>query len=165
MTDSLHLMADPDQSHPTLTKVLDTVPFFSDILSDQNRVEDALDYRELLAELRTGPPSVLEVLWAFASRLYTNDYIVRSGPGWYFDQMLRSSGLIVYSDRNILSWYVEVDEILTKVDDILERRYSANGRGGFFPITQAHYSNGAIVTDVRSLGLWEQAMMWLEEVS
>lgn len=151
---------DPEGDHITLLEILAGETFRSRNLGDQNRIDDVLYYRDEKGVDIPANPSVLEVLFVFAFRLYEADD--EADPLWYFWSMLRCAGLKRY-DEGAFDKPLAVREIRQRVDDIASGRYGADGDGGYFKITREHYIDDVLITDMRRIPLWDQAMAWLDD--
>ena len=56
-----------------------------------------------------------------------------------------------------------VREVRKRVHEIAAMHYEADGTGGYFRITREHYINDVLITDMRRIPLWDQAMAWLDD--
>ena len=151
---------DPHGDHITLLEILAGEPFRSRNLGDRNRSDDVLYFREEKGVQIFEPPSVLEVLYVFAFRLYEADD--GSDPLWYFWSMLRNAGLKKY-DEEAFGNPLAVREVRRRVHEIAAMQYGADGSGGYFRITREHYIDDVLITDMRKIPLWDQAMAWLDD--
>lgn len=111
----------------------------------QNSVDEFLDY----------PCSVLEMMTALALRC---EETIMDDPQYgnrtktWFWGMVVSLGLGDQYDENFD--YDKVDKVITK---FLERKYSANGKGGLF--TTRHRNQ-----DMRDVEIWYQLQYYLDEL-
>lgn len=139
------------------------------IPKDANRVEDGLDLRrryalltgdrrlpDIIMDILDGPCSVLEMMIALAIRCEETimddpDYGDRTSQ-WFWS-MISSLGLNGMTDANFNRF--ETDE---KLATFLNRRYSANGKGGLFTIRRCH-------VDLRSVEIWAQLCWYLNSIS
>lgn len=137
---------------------LHSMRFVSTVRMDENRIHDAIDFRNrYFAECSMMPKwiSILELMVSLADRLETETMqgtADRDRTSDWFWEMMASLGLIdmtddVYDD-------VEASRILRR---FLRRRYSPNGRGGLFTITDP-------TQDMRKHEIWYQAALYLDEV-
>ena len=151
-----------------LVSCLHTIPFYATIRLDDNRGADGKDLRLRFTEesreytyntarlyLMDYDASMLEVLVALAIRceeniMRDNDIGDRSNE-WFYG-MLCSSDLVGYTDE-----YFDEDAVLKIVDRILERKYSRNGAGGLFTLSNPP-------KDLRKVEIWYQLLWYLDEV-
>lgn len=128
---------------------LNEIPFHSDIRDDNNRIDDAIYFREeSLDEYVDAPPSVLLVLVALLNRMslildeeysisdLLEECIVNADLGWYSDD----------HTEKLPTWNIRVEN---EVERILDRDIGANGESGWFP-TQEHFGNQ------KKMSLWKQ---------
>ena len=153
-----------------LMEFLHSIPFHStvQIPLDENRGADGKDLRLRFVETTTEytyshvyiylmdyPPTMLEVMAALALRCEENimhdDDIGDRSDEWFYG-MLCSSGLDACNDENF-------DENVAKeiVNRILERKYSKNGKGGLFTLSNPP-------KDLRKVEIWYQLLWYLDEV-
>lgn len=132
------------------------IPFYSDILLDDNRVGDVESMRQYYSDVvepldnpksffETKPISVLEVLVAMARRIDREDGLLTAGE--LFWAMITNS---VLPNLNY------DDDIFDGVTFILDRKYDDYGNGSFFPTKISH-------KNWPKLQLWGQAMSWISE--
>lgn len=153
-----------------LMEFLHSIPFYSTVQVplDKNRGADGkdlrlrfvettkdYDYRHVYLYLYDYPPTMLEVMVALSIRCEENimrddNYGDRSGE-WFYG-MLCSSGLDIYSDE-----FFDKDEVAEIVNRILERKYSKNGKGGLFTLSNPP-------KDLRKVEIWYQLLWYLDEV-
>jgi hypothetical protein len=135
-------------------------PFYCIIDNDENRSEDGKQLwedwsgEELNEEAQC---SVLEMLIGLAKRI---DYILadsREGDrtAKWFWEMVGNLGLEEFTDRDLVDERRNYnnDRIL---DILIERLYSASGRGGLFPLRRPD-------EDQRRVEIWYQMQAYLEE--
>lgn len=142
-------------------RVLHDIPFYWVIWSDENRVGDALAFRQYefldaqvdidrmdpiqLGHWATATPSVLEVLLGMARRwsLYFEGSVA-----FYFGHMFRNMTFDNYK------WVVEsqqAEEIRILADGWMSRQFEMNGIGSPFPL------RGALpLLDMRKMDIWMQ---------
>jgi len=147
-------------SYSILLRQLYATPFRWSIHNDDNRAEDGKELRERFAQLHRireedlwldSEASVLEVLLALAARLEYDTDILTERWFWKFIENL---GLHHYHD-NQYNTHVEED-VDDTVRQVLDRRYSADGTGGLFPLRRAQH-------DQRRVELWAQSQAYLLE--
>lgn len=153
-------------SYSKLLQYLFTVEFTYTIGMDGNRAEDGTDLRYRFADendyaypivaayLDDQPCTVLEMMVALAIRCEEHimtdpDLGDRTGQ-WFWD-MIVSLGLGTMSDGRFNE--EKTEEI---VQTFLERRYSRNGKGGLFTVSNRR-------VDMRSVEIWYQMCLYLEE--
>lgn len=127
---------------------------------DENRVMDGLDLRVSFARehgLRAnaldflGPGSFLEVLIALSRRLAFN--AGGNAPGWAW-HLLNNLDLQRMWDPLTRYKANKAEDIM---DTVIERRYSPEGKGGFFPLLHGE-------EDLRQIELWYQMHIYIEEL-
>lgn len=140
------------------------------VKNDANRCEDGLFLRQVFAEslgydlekVRSEidmPCSVLEMMVAFANRI-EKDVMWEPDKGdrtaFWFWKMLANAGVdpTRYSDEYFNGeTMVELNSML---DRVLSRRYTRDGKGGFFPLANNK-------KDQRRVELWYQMQFWIGE--
>lgn len=153
-----------------LMEYLHSVPFYStvQIPLDKNRGADGKDLRLRFAEstneynysqvyiyLMDYDPTMLEVMVALAIRCEENimhEANVGDRSYEWFYGMLYSSGLDACCDENF-----DEQTAYEIVDRILERKYSRNGKGGLFTLSNPP-------KDLRKVEIWYQLLWYLDEV-
>ena len=153
-----------------LMEYLHSVPFYStvQIPLDRNRGADGKDLRLRFVEttdeynynhaylyLMDYDASMLEVMVALAIRCEENimhDSDVGDRSYEWFYGMLMSSGLDACCDDNF-----DEDTAQEIVTRILERKYSKNGKGGLFTLSNPP-------KDLRKVEIWYQLLWYLDEV-
>ena len=153
-----------------LMEFLHSIPFHStvQIPLDENRGADGKDLRLRFADasheynyshvyiyLMDYEPTMLEVMAALAIRCEENimrDNDVGDRSYEWFYGMLCSSGLDACYDENF-------DENTAReiVNRILERKYSRDGKGGLFTLSNPP-------KDLRKVEIWYQLLWYLDEV-
>jgi hypothetical protein len=152
-------LKNPSRTHWSLLKLLHTKEFVWIVPNDDNRLEDGRLLRVEFVELNdihdVEPScmdlgcSMLEMLIALSRRLSFEDDLPVDEWFWH---LLENLGLHGCTDRG--GWSEQdVDEIL---DDVIWRTYEPNGRGGLFPMMDAH-------EDQREVELWYQMSEYLLE--
>lgn len=142
-------------------------PFTWLLQRDENRVADGLnlryrfgyecgmDYDMVTAGLGNRPCSVLEVMAALSLRCeetIMSDPMKGNRTKQWFWGMLKSLGLTHM--RNDDFDIQEADDIIER---FLNRRYSPNGNGGLFTLSNCK-------TDLRTVEIWCQANWYFNEV-
>lgn len=145
-------------------RVLHDIPFYWTLWSDENRVGDALSFRQFdfmgeipenhnidphwLHDWSESAPSALEVLLAIARRWH----LYFEGPiPFYFQHMWRNMEFDRYPGRALS---VEDQEaIRIKVDCWMSRQFEPNGKGSPFPINDQVVLD---IIDMRTLDIWQQ---------
>jgi len=130
------------------------------VANDDNRIQDALDLRlEYLYEeglpvpseaLRLVHVSVLEVLVALSRRM---SFFMDGEPYMWAWVLMEHLGLHKYRGRITPKRRENVDQ---KLDDLVWRRYDADGTGGFFPLAWPN-------EDQRKIEIWYQMQNWIGE--
>lgn len=166
MRDTVCDSAHNGNEYNKLFRKLYSVDFYYSIDLDQNRAADGMTmrYNFILANnmdeqeekqlFRDKPCSVLEMMVALAKRcenaiMQDSNWGDRT-PVWFWS-MINNLGLSGQDDDNFDEKYV--DECLYT---LLERTYSADGRGGLFYIPGRR--------DLRKAEIWYQAMWYLNMV-
>ena len=128
---------------------LDEIPFHSAIRDDNNRIDDAIYFREeMLNEHVDEPPSVLLVLVALLNRMslmLDEEYTVKD----LIEECISNANLGWYSDdhtEKLPTWNIRVEN---EVERVLDRDIGANGKNGWFP-TQECFG------DQKKMSLWKQ---------
>ena len=153
-----------------LMEYLHSVPFYSTVQVplDKNRGADGKDLRFRFAEstkeynynhvylyLMDYDATMLEVMVALALKceeniMHESDLGDRSFE-WFYG-MLCSSGLDICCDE-----YFDESEAEAIVTRILERKYSKDGKGGLFTLSNPP-------KDLRKVEIWYQLLWYLDEV-
>lgn len=136
---------------------LHNMPFYSLIPNDDNRGMDGLQLRNLYEEAEgyivdfddDVPCTLLEMLIALAERMayiiYDSENEEEYNTASCFWLFIRNLNLTPESGTNI-----------SKLNDLLERRYAENGDGGLFPLRRP-------ITNQREIEIWYQMMYYIEE--
>lgn len=137
--------------------------FYWSVLNDDNRIEDGYRFREEFRSLHGGDPihgdcTLLEVILSLSDKLtFEMDEYESDSRDWFWTLLMNAELLdfddYVY-DNNIDTTY-NVDVAL---DNILKRRYSYDGVGGFFPLKNPS-------EDQRGVELWYQLSAYVIEQS
>lgn len=159
-------VADPNVTTPSLTywkvmRLLYTREFKWKVPNDDNRLEDGKDLRrEFLhdqghdivdpAWIEIGC-SVLELMVGLSRRL---SFEADGPPYYWFWVLMENIGLHKNNDKR--RWTKRsVDEA---IDVVMQRQYSSNGKGGFFPLKYPD-------RDQRGVELWYQLSAYVLELS
>ncbi len=135
---------------------LHTTAFTPSIELDNNRVQDALDFRSRFHdELPDVPVSMLELMVSLADRIEVE---TMGGTAEYdrtaewFWEMFASLGLMDITNDNYDSTLVK-----SILDRFMDRDYSRYGEGGLFVVRDA-------AIDLRDCEIWYQAALYLNNV-
>lgn len=157
-----------DLSYRMLLGVLDGVEFKDTRGIDNNRIHDAQELRaDLIAEMaldhtavRPFPNvSMLEVMISIADRLgqITGD----EDTAFWFWEMVSNLVLDGIDDNEFWSDPESYEEeILDRVDDVINIKYDRDGLGGLFLLRE-----GVAPQDMRDTELWYQMQYYANEVS
>lgn len=157
-----------DMSYRMLLGVLDGVEFKDTRGIDSNRIHDAQELRaDLIAEMamdhtavRPFPNvSMLEVMISIADRLgqITGD----EDTAFWFWEMVSNLVLDGIDDNEFWSDPESYeDEILDRVDNVINIKYDRDGLGGLFLLRE-----GVAPQDMRDTELWYQMQYYANEVS
>ena len=149
------------RTHWSLLRQLNETIFVAIVPHDENRIADAKDLRyEFLAETEDeqgdlewmrSPCSALELFIVLARQLA---FEMDDSPQVWFWHLLEVLNLEGYNDRD----YNEdaQKEVSRCMDRVIWRTYSPDGRGGLFPLRDAH-------RDMRKIELWYQLNAYLLE--
>ena len=147
-----------------LLKHLDSVDFTYCIPEDENREANGIELRDIfcyecdknkettIPEL-SRPCSVLEMMIALAINLeegFAADAEFGDRTGYWFWCMINSMQLGYQDDEDFDPRYADI-----KINRMLERKYSKDGKGGLFHIE-------GIGEDMRDISIWMQAMWFLD---
>lgn len=182
MTDSEHLYFDylcdlisgdrmskvMTKEHSILLNRLNSIEFLGRFGNDRNRVLDGLDLRERFCldndicpwkEMNARPCSFLEMMVSLSLRC---EHDIMEAPrekdksSYWFWEFSRNADLDLMDDVSIRNGRFSEDDIDYICNNIMFRRYDANGDGGLFPLAHPR-------EDMRNVELWYQMMAWLEE--
>lgn len=156
-----------DRSYFLLTSALFSKDFKWYVPNDDNRIADALELRERFCEEELNIDydpgafnkecSMLELMIGLA---YRCEFVMSDLDGdipmvdWFW-KMIDNIGLDLFDDEEWANPNVRVivDE---SMNDIIERRYKRDGKGGLFPLKNSK-------KDQRKLELWYQMSAYLLE--
>jgi len=157
-------------NYKELLHYLNAKQFNYTLAMDGNRESDGIYLRYLYScdvgmpapvaasEIDIYPCSMLEMMIALCRRMEEvmsdSDYGDRTGQ-WFFE-MIESLGLIDMVDGNF-----NFDICEEAMERFINRTYEPNGKGGLFTLK---FSLEYPPCDVRNLEIWDQAMMYLNEV-
>lgn len=148
MSDILVDFYAPD-GYRDLCEKLNEIPFHSNIRDDNNRIDDAIYFREeTLDEHVDEPPSVLLVLVALLDRMsliLDEEYSIKD----LLEECMSNAGLGWYSDdhtEKLPTWSTRVED---EVERILNRDIGTDGQNGWFP-TEEYFGNQ------KKMSLWKQ---------
>lgn len=143
-------------------RVMHDIPFYWTLWSDDNRVGDALSFRqsEFLYEQRDldhldqqwlnawaqAAPSVLEVLLGIARRWH---YYFEGSIPFYFGHMFLNLELDRFSGQHLPHQAEEV--VRATLDDWMSRQFHPSGEGSPFPL---HHASPDV--DMRKVDIWGQ---------
>ena len=148
MSDILVDLYAPD-GYRDLCEKLNEIPFYSDIRDDDNRIDDAIYFRdETLDEHVDEPPSVLLVLVALLDRMslmLDNEYSIKD----LLEECISNADLGWYSDEHTEKLPTWVNRVEDEVERVLNRDIDSNGKRGWFP-TQEYFGNQ------KKMSLWKQ---------
>lgn len=148
MSDILVDLYAPD-GYRDLCEELNKIPFHSDIRDDNNRVDDAIYFREeILEEHVDEPPSVLLVLVALLDRMsfmLDEEYSIKD----LLEECISNAGLGWYSDEHTEKLPTWTSRVENAVERVLDRELDKNGKNGWFP-TQEYFG------DQKKMSLWKQ---------
>jgi len=157
-----------DMSYRMLLGVLDGVEFKDTRGIDGNRIHDAQELRaDLIAEMaldhtavRPFPNvSMLEVMISIADRL--GQIAGDEDTAFWFWEMVSNLVLDGIDDNEFWSDPESYeDEILDRVDDVINIKYDRDGLGGLFLLRE-----GVAPQDMRDTELWYQMLYYANEVS
>lgn len=121
--------------------------FYSDIIDDINMVEEIFKVEVNMLEL------VISLAYRCESLTMTEEKPMRD---WFWI-LISNVALYEYTDSNYdkLGGDTEVERILRA---IIDRTYSRNGRGGFFPLTPSSKNKRV---DQRKVEIWYQMSTYL----
>lgn len=145
-------LVDPENRYELLLGYLYNVDFYAILEMDNNRIDDALYFRDqhdLNHELITRNAKVLEVMISLANRC-SLEYL-GNVLSWFW-AMMNSLGL---SDMDDLHYNEAI--VSNKIFRFLNREYQSNGKGGLFTVTQSN-------EDMRDIEIWYQMTLYLSEL-
>lgn len=154
-----------DRSYWLLAKTLYKKEFIWTVPNDDNRDKDGKKLRDRFADemnyesydVIEGPCMMLEMLIALAERIEDMmiDTTSNNRTDRWFWEILDNCGLTTYTDENYADsqGILMIDYIL---NNVLERNYKRNGKGGLFPLKNAK-------KDQRKVEIWYQMCGYLLE--
>lgn len=152
------------RSYWTLFRNLNSTPYVPIYPKDNNRVGDALVFRQRFTEdagllmmfadtdYLNGRCSLLELIVSFAIRL-CDEWISDIDYSELIMMLLNNLGLSQYDDSHYYDF--QVDSI---VYNFVAGNITKNGMGGLFPLQRNEYD-----VDQQHSELWDQAMAWISE--
>lgn len=155
--------ANQNISYRKLFMVLHSVEFIFTVQNDIERARDGVDLRyryaismddRRLMDILDGPCSVLEMMVALAIRCeetIMDDARYGDRTGQWFWGMLSNLGLSFMTDERF-----DREFALDKIYIFLDRRYSPDGKGGLFYISDCEY-------DLRDEEIWTQLCWYLHK--
>ena len=158
----------PAHSHILLAEQLHNHLYFWSIRNDDNRASDGLSLRDeftdevgIRPDFFDGNCTMLELMIGIAKRAaYEAEELgIADGVTEWFWLMADHSGLSSFTDDQYLDpTEMAFEKVETILDQIVERSYRPNGRGGFFPLRNPHQ-------DQRETELWLQLSAYIIENS
>ena len=163
-------------THVILNELLFKIPFIPSVPNDENRAIDGMSLRDAYIDSRyswtTGHPryddeqwqaflrsscSMLEMMIALAIRISfdTEGFGEDTSVSYWFWKMIDNIGCDVTDYQMVTDQRVKA-KCETRILEVVDRRYSANGVGGLFPLSNP---NG----DQRKVELWYQMSAYLIE--
>lgn len=141
-----------------LFQELSKIDYIWQFVLDENRAQAGLALREqcayetgvYLSDVADGPCSCLEMLCALASAMYNMCGV--KDPRYFVEVLLSNLRLLDYKGHLTEK---DKEEVRTKVELWLSRRYDKNGRGSTFDF------NGTTTKDIRSMDIWSQMNLYL----
>lgn len=146
------------KDYEPVLRCLHDIPFYWLIHSDDNRVGDALAYRQsefldnvdtrqmdkvALGQWAMSSPSVLEVMLGMAHRWCF--YFGGPSVAYYFTRMFNNMGFGAFHGRTVEDQH----QLRWLVDRWLSRTFDENGVGSPFPLNAPH-------SDQRQVDMWAQ---------
>lgn len=145
--------------YSTVIRMLYDTEFIIHVDEDINRIIDAKNLRTELCGPVIKPVSLLEVMIALAKRCHEDimyGYMISpyelSSTAYWFWTMMHNCGLDQLTDNE----YFTANDFHAIIDPIIDRTYSYDGSGGFFPL---HHPE----MDQRYCELWYQMNAYLLE--
>ena len=149
-----------------LLEHLHGIEFYSLVPNDDNRGVDGEQMRTIFMDeegpqgsthLPDGPCTVLEMLIGVSYRLefeLLGSRYGRPASDWFW--VLIENLELDWCDNVLYSRPESVRELDERVTNLLERRYSTNGKGGLFPLKSTK-------KDQRRIEIWYQMSAWVIE--
>jgi hypothetical protein len=153
------------RSFTQLTRTMHNIEFKALVDYDENRIADAVGFRNnynrlwpseglALSDLMEPDATIFEVLFGLAKR--ADDMIPMTVAAW-FRCFIENLGLAHYNDEYCMRRVVApAVRILNRFND---RTYKKDGRGGIFPLKKLPTG----VLDMTDVELWYQMGYWMTE--
>ncbi len=157
------------RSYFLILKELHSHSFYAKVAYDENRAADGIELREEYSKEIDYPPyidiygecTVLEMIISVSrimefetSGAYSDDRETLLASDWFWE-IIENLGLLLYSDDCFCDY--EVPNIVEQIiDNLVERHYSRNGKGGMFPLRHTK-------KDQRKVEIWYQLSAYLGE--
>jgi hypothetical protein len=156
------LLPSHSKAYEPVLRILHDIPFYWLIHSDDNRVGDALAYRQsefldnvdtrqmdqvALGQWAMAAPSVLEVMIGMAHRWCF--YFGAQSVAFYFGHMFRNMGFATFEGA---LHHAQQEEVRRRIDVWLTRNFYPNGHGSPFPLNAGF--NDCV--DQRQVDMWAQ---------
>lgn len=153
----------PGFSYSLLAEQMYRKEFSWSVVNDDNRVSDALYIRSKFHEYHggadiIGPASMLEILIVLSYELAFQLSEENDDPRYWFEVLLKTSGLNKYTDECYLNDYVTPNYVDGVLNRIIFRKYDYDGSRGLFPLERP-------TEDQRSVELWYQLASFAMERS
>lgn len=161
-------IASERREYDGVLRVLHEIPFYWSIWSDENRVGDALTYRqsEFLGYQRDldsldqvwlnnwaqAAPSVLEVLLGICRRW---NFYFEGQVAYYFGHLFLNMGFDKFPGRVISS---QSEDVIRGICDMwMQRRFNPDGRGSPFPLDRRlKFDHNIQGLDMTQVDIWGQ---------
>ena len=160
----VNITDDPD-SYKMVAKFMFKTDAYSLLPLDKNREEDGKNIRQQFISkynlidkgILEKPCSFLELLIGMCERMAFNidESSEIENYGYFFKQMINNCGLDIENWR-FYNGEDLVNTIYSRIEKVLDRKYSKNGTGGLFPLKHSD-------KDQRTIELWYQMQSYLEE--
>lgn len=160
----VNITDDPD-SYKMVAKFMFKTDAYSLLPLDKNREEDGKNIRQQFISkynlidkgILEKPCSFLELLIGMCERMAFNvdESSEIENYGYFFKQMINNCGLDMENWR-FYNGEDLVNTIYSRIEKVLDRKYSKNGTGGLFPLKHSD-------KDQRTIELWYQMQSYLEE--
>lgn len=146
------------REYTTILNIMFGTEFVWVVGNDENRIADGrnlrLEYhpdrREPNADINSEPVKFLEVLIALSERVAF--LVDQPAPNWAWN-LIRNIKLSGFDDP--LDGR-EVRKVMDILENVIWRRYAADGGGGFFPLTRPK-------NDQRQAEIWDQMNAYIQE--
>lgn len=146
------------RSYERLCSYINGISFLYDphFVTDGNRIDDGLELRSLYfhdtgksSGMPSNEASVFEVMVALAIRI---DRDIMGEPGTIDPK----KWLLIMFENLGLKEDTDEDDISKKIEDLIYRRYKANGEGSLFPLKKSKL-------DQRGISIWDQMNEYMVE--